>query len=77
MTESGVFKCARGVCLVSEKAQPHEAQWYMVRCAPSLMVEVLYPSTFLPPQSAQRICVNVMLTPGRKGCVSGGDHDPL
>ena len=35
----------------------------MVRCAPSLMVEVLYPSTFLPPQSAQRIWVHVMLPP--------------
>jgi hypothetical protein len=37
MTDIGVFKCARGVCLVSEKEQPHEAQWYMVRGSPSLM----------------------------------------
>ena len=72
MTAIGVFKCARGVCLVSEKAQPHEAQWYMVRCAPSLMVEVLYPSTFLPPQSAQRICVNAMLAPPDEKDVSLG-----
>src|SRR5262249_61282082 len=72
MTDIGVFKCARGVCLVSEKEHPHEAQWYMVRCSPSLMVYVLYPSTFLPPQSAQRICVNAMLTPLTKRMCLGG-----
>src|SRR6516162_7700057 len=38
MTEIGVFKWASGVGFVSAKEQPHEAQWYMVRCSPSLMV---------------------------------------